>query len=325
MDKKLRSKLLYVSVILILVLVILYSGLRILESTIFLTDQNQLQTTSKVQIRDGVRYYPRQDITVVLVMGINQSGVVVPTEYNAGGAADMVMLLIFDEQTQECTVLSLNRDLMVDMPMLNEYGKEVDIYYGQLALSHTFGDGLADSCRNVKKAVSNLLYGLEIDYYLSLNMDAIALLNDAVGGVKVNVVDDFSAVDPDLPMGEVVLYGQQAVTFVQTRWYVGDELNLSRMERQKEYMRNFVPALKEMLGSQTEFVLNTYSAVADYIVTDCSVQVISRLASDYGDYSIGGFLSLEGENVLGETYYEFYADEEALDALILELFYSPQK
>lgn len=325
MDKKLRSKLLYVSAILILVLVILYSGLRILESTIFLTDQNQLQTTSKVQIRDGVRYYPRQDITVVLVMGINQSGVVVPTEYNAGGAADMVMLLIFDEQTQECTVLSLNRDLMVDMPMLNEYGKEVDIYNGQLALSHTFGDGMADSCQNVKKAVSNLLYGLEIDYYLSLNIDAIALLNDAVGGVKVNVVDDFSAVDPDLPMGEVVLYGQQAVTFVQTRWYVGDELNLSRMERQKEYMRNFVPALKEMLGSQTEFVLNTYSAVADYIVTDCSVQVISRLASDYGDYSIGGFLSLEGENVLGETYYEFYADEEVLDALILELFYSPQK
>ena len=38
------------------------------------------------------------------------------------------------------------------------------------------------------------------------------------------------------------------------------------------------------------------------------------------DYSLKQILSMEGENVLGAEYYEFYADEEKLDALILELF-----
>ena len=324
MNRKLISRLVFVCVCLLLVALIIYSGLRILESTFFSKDDpNQLQTTSKTIVRNGIKYFPRNDITVLLLMGINQSGPVVPTPNNAGGAADMLALLVFDEADKSCTVLNLNRDMMVNMPALNEVGKEVGIYYGQLAYSHTYGDGMQSSCENVRKAVSNLLYGVSVDHYFSLNMDAIAILNDAVGGVKVNVVDDFSAVDPELPMGEVLLKGQQAVTFVQTRWHVGDQLNLSRMERHKEYMRSFASTLKPHLASQ-DFVLNTYGAVSDYIVTDCSADNISRLATDYRNYPIKQIVSIAGENVRNGDYFEFYADEEAMDALILELFYAPK-
>ncbi|MBQ8611095.1 MAG: LCP family protein [Oscillospiraceae bacterium] len=285
----------------------------------------EIQTTSKTIVRDGVKYYPRQDITTVLMMGINQRGKVVPTEYNVGGAADMVTLFVFDEKTEECVILSINRDLMVQMPALNEYGKEVGTYYGQLAFSHTYGDGMEDSCKNVRAAVSNLLYGTQIDYYFSMNMDAIALLNDAVGGVTVTIRDDFSQVDPELSKGSVTLFGEHAVNFVQARWDVGDELNLSRMERHKEYMSNFVPALREKMESSVGFVVDTYDAVSDYIVTDCSAQTVSRLEQEYSDYAVGETLTIQGENVLGEEYYEFYADEEALDELILRLFFAPKE
>ena len=326
MSRKLLLQVISVCVVLILVLVILYSGLQILESTIFSQAQyqSQMQTTSKTIIRDGVKYYPRQDITTLLLMGINQEGKVEKTPYNQGIAVDMAMLLIFDEATETCTVLSLNRDMMVDMPMLNEYGREVGVFNAQLAYSHIYGDGMEDSCENVRKTVSNLLYGVSIDYYLSLNMDAIALLNDAVGGVTVTVVDDFSAVDPEIPMGEVTLYGMHAVRFVQARWYVGDQLNLSRMERHKAYMTSFISALKQKIEEQPGFVVEAYESVSDYIVTDCSVQVLGRLEQDYGDYTLGETLSIPGENILGEEYYEFYADEEALDELILQLFYAPK-
>ena len=33
----------------------------------------------------------------------------------------------------------------------------------------------------------------------------------------------------------------------------------------------------------------------------------------------------EGENVLGQEYFEFYVDEEKLDQLILRLFYAPKE
>ena len=38
-----------------------------------------------------------------------------------------------------------------------------------------------------------------------MRTDAIAVFNDAVGGVKVTVTDDFSKVDDTIPMGEVTL------------------------------------------------------------------------------------------------------------------------
>ena len=45
----------------------------------------------------------------------------------------------------------------------------------------------------------------------------------------------------------------------------------------------------------------------------------------FGNYEIGEVVTPEGENVMGEKYFEFYLDEEKLDALILQLFYAPKK
>lgn len=324
MNRKLLFRLMFVCVILALLLLIVYSGFRVLESTVFLDSPQETQGASKTIVSDGVKYFPRKDITVLMLMGINREGKVQPTEFNHGGAVDMVNLVIFDEEKEQYHVLALNRDMMVEMPALNQHGKAVDTYYGQLAFAHTYGDGMTVSCENVRKTVSDLLLGLDIDYYLAMNMDTIGILNDAVGGVTVEVTDDFSAVSSDLPKGTVKLTGEQAVTFVQSRMGVGDQLNLSRMARHEEYMANFMTSLGRALEEQPGFAEKTYGKIADYVVTDCTVQVLSRMEKDYADFTPGRFCSLEGENVLGEEYYEFYPDAEALEELVLELFYAPK-
>ena len=99
--KTLRS-FVYFCLILILVLVMLYSGLRILESTVLHSGSGETeQYQSRTIVRDGVEYYPRQDITVVMVLGIDESG---PMEssgsYMNKGAADVVLLAVFDEANQ---------------------------------------------------------------------------------------------------------------------------------------------------------------------------------------------------------------------------------
>lgn len=312
----------FFGVVLVLVLVMLISGLQILESTVFHKGQNPEATiASKTIERDGKKYYPRQDITVLLIMGIDEMGPVQEnTMLHAAGAADMVALAIFDETNQQTRILVLNRDTMVTMPLLGMFSKPAGTYYGQLALSHTFGSGLEDSCENTRKTVSDLLYGLTIDYYLAMNMDAIVILNDAVGGVTVNVTDDFSAVDPTITMGEITLKGQQAIHFVRTRKGVADQLNTSRMERHEQYMNGFMQALMAK-KNDTTFFLTSYDQAAEYIVTDCSTTVMSELIQRYGDYPIVEIVSPEGESVLGE-YYEFHLDPDALDDLILRLFYA---
>ena len=311
--------------ILLLVILMLYSGLQLLESTVLRTGADEQGFVSKTITRDGVSYYPRQDITVVMVLGIDQNGPVEVSEgYINPGAADMAALLIFDEKDESCTILQLNRDTMLEMPVLGVGGKTAGTYYGQLALSHTYGSGMEDSCENTRRTISNFLYGIHIDYYVAMNMDAIAILNDAVGGVTVNVTDDFSHVDPTIPVGQVTLRGEQAIRFVRPRRDVGDQLNISRIDRQKEYIGSFLKKFRGCYHSDLEFAATTYEQVQPYIVTDCSLNTITSLMDRYGDYEIKEVVSPAGENVMGEEYYEFYPDEDALDKLILRLFYMPK-
>ena len=322
--RKVWKKIAFTSVILFLVLVIVFSGLQILESAVF-PQVEEYASASKTVIKDGVEYFPRQDITVFLLMGIDQKGPVADSgSYNNPGAADMVSLLIFDEKNEQLNVLHLNRDTMLDMPVLGVGGKQAGTYFGQLALAHTYGSGLSDSCENTRTAVSEFLNGIHIDYYLSMNMDAVQILNDAVGGVTVNIEEDFSEVDPTMPQGELRLQGEQAINFVRTRKDVGDQLNLTRMDRQLEYINGFVDAFWEKQEQDPEFVLKTYEEVAPYLVSNCSVNTLSGIISRYEHYEINEALTPEGENVLGSQYYEFYANEEALDALVLRLFYAPK-
>jgi LCP family protein required for cell wall assembly len=323
--RKTNSRFVVAALILILVLVMIYSGLRILESTVFYTGQEEMPVATKTITRNGIDYFPRQDITVLLVMGIDEEGPVKDSgSYRNNGEADMVALLILDQSDETYTVLSLNRDMMLQMPALGIGGKAAGTFYGQLALSHTYGSGLADSAENTRKTVSDLLYGIVIDHYVAMNMDAIGILNDAVGGVKVTVTDDFSQVDSSLTMGEVTLNRQQALHFVRTRKDVGNQLNLSRMERHKEYLLGLTAALGEKLHTSESFTVEIYEEMSPYMVTDCSVNAISGLLQRCADYTLKGIVSVEGENKLGEEFYEFYADAEKLDALILQLFYAPK-
>ena len=324
--RKQGNSLLFPAVILLLVLVILYSGLQIVESTVFRTGQESAGTvTSKTITRDGVDYFPRQDITVVLVLGIDQFGPVADSgAYSNRGAADMDILLVFDETNEVCNVLHLNRDTMLEMPVLGIGGRQAGTYYGQLALAHTYGSGLEDSCENSREAISDFLYGLKIDYYVAMNMDAIAILNDAVGGVTVNVTQDFSNVDPSIGMGRVKLMGQQAINYVRTRKDVGDQLNLSRIERHKDYLEGFAEAFRAKREAEPEFIMQAYEAAAPYLVTDCSGNAITGMVDRYSGYAIGEVVSPAGENVVGEEYMEFYVDEAQLDALILRMFYAPK-
>jgi anionic cell wall polymer biosynthesis LytR-Cps2A-Psr (LCP) family protein len=149
-------------------------------------------------------------------------------------------------------------------------------------------------------------------------------MNDAVGGVKVTVTEDFSKVDPTIPMGEVILRGQQAINYVRTRKNVGDQLNLSRIERQKDYIQGFFTAFKAS-AQNAGFLVDAYEEISPYIVTDCSTNALSGIVSRYEDYDLRQIVTPKSENVLSKEYYEFHVDKEALDKLILELFYRPKK
>ena len=92
----------------------------------------------------------------------------------------------------------------------------------------------------------------------------------------------------------------------------------------KQYIESFVTSFRDSLNGEESFILKTYETVAPYVLSDCSINTLSNMLSRYSAYTINRIVTPEGENILGDTYYEFYLDEEKLDPLILDLFYAPK-
>lgn len=236
--------------------------------------------------------------------------------------SDFLMLLILDKAQNTCTVLPLNRDTMTQINALGMAGESIGSFTGQLALAHTYGSGGIDSGYNTVQAVSDLLYGAQINHFITVTMDAVAVLNDLVGGVTVLVEDDFSNITDQLPQGqEVHLTGSLALTYVRSRRSVADQTNISRMARQKTYLE----ALYEKLKAQPAETFSTKALLelSPYLVSDCSAAALAELYQEILDSDLTVLDAPEGESVRGEKYMEFYPDEQKLQRLVVDLLFIP--
>lgn len=268
---------------------------------------------------NGTDYVQREDLETYLFMGIDVSGVVEEKINFEGGQADFQTLITIDHKNKTWQMLQLNRDSMVDVIVLDLLGKEAGTSFEQLTLAHSFGDGKELSCENTVNTVSNMFNGQTIDGYFSVNMDAVAVINDMVGGVPVTVTSDFTAVDPTLVEGETItLTGEQALTFVRTRRDVDDQTNVSRMGRQQQYMDALQQKIKEQ---DEEFAVRAYDAIADYLVTDEGSGTAANIAGYLKEYTELDLLTIDGESRIEEGSNAYYLDEDSKMNVMLQMFY----
>lgn len=273
---------------------------------------------------NGTAYAKREDLETVLLLGVDKFEGETPEGYVNNQQADFLLLLVMDKENETCTPIQLNRDTMTQIQILGVTGEPAGTFTGQLALAHTYGSGEEDSCENTVLAVKNLLYGVGIDHYVSLTMDGVALLNDLVGGVTVEVLDDFSGIDDSLVLGETVtLKGQQALTYVRSRGGMEDSSNLRRMERQRQYLASLQQQLKAAVQQEDGFTLDALLQLNEYMVSDCTVNQLSDLGDSLAAYQVSDILTTPGDAQEGEEFMEFTVDEDALQQLVMDVFYEP--
>ena len=268
-------------------------------------------------------WYARKELETVLVMGVDKYAAQTSGDnYNQQQQADFLLLLVLDRKAGVCTALPLNRDTMTEITALGLAGERVGTFTGQLALAHTYGSGGLDSARNTGRAVSSLLYGVDIDHVMAFTMDAVPVLTDAVGGVPVLVEDDFSAMTDQLPMGqEVTLRGDLALTFVRGRGGMGGEkTNLNRMARQSVYLQGLYSQLQS--AAQNEgFLTQLLLELSPYLDTDCTAARLNDLYQTVAQGQLEVLDAPAGEAVVGSEFMEFYVDEDALQQTVIDLFY----
>ena len=288
-------------------------------------EQGGTEDTEEYLWYDGEAYALRRRVETLLVIGLDtfeddaeRSG------YTNDLRADFLLLLVFDHQNKTCTAVHLNRDTMAEIAVLGIGGKKVGTVTEQLALAHTYGSGKEDSCRNTARAVSELLGGISVTHYMSVTMDAVAVVNDAVGGVTVTVADDLSMFDPALEKGATVtLQGQQALTYVRSRQGLAESTNEARMARQRQYMEALYEAAKAKRAGGEDISMDTLLKITEYTVTDSNTAKLDQLLDAVDEYGLYEIHPIEGETREGERFMEFIPDESALMRLVLDLFYEP--
>lgn len=276
---------------------------------------------------DGVRYATKEGLETLLLIGVDKyEDQTQETSYINSQQSDFLMLLVIDKKNQTRAALHLNRDTITEIPVLGVRGEAAGSITGQLALAHTYGSGGADSCQNTVKAVSNLLYGMSIDHYIAVTMDAVGQINDLAGGVTLTMLDDLTSVSPEMQKGATVtLTGDKALAYVRTRYGLEDSSNLHRMERQRQYLTGLSDALTAKMEADDGFLLEALDAISAYMVSDCTVTQLSQIYDCWESYEDGGICTLEGTAEVGEEFMEFYPDEAALRRLVAELFYTPME
>ena len=321
-------------IILIIVLSVLGGGYYLLSQKNAASPQNGGQNSDSRNQTDlsqngdiveykGETYKYNDHLSNYLFLGIDTREAVDTYQSQAdAGQADAIFLVSMDRATEKIKVLFIPRDSMTRIEVFNPYGQSLGETTDHLNIQYAFGDGKEKSCELMKTAVCDMLDGLPIQGYCSMNMDGISVITDLVGGIQLTIPDDSLAdVNPEYKKGAVVdITGETAEQFVRYRDIDKTQSALVRQERQKTFLQALVQKAQEKAGEDAGFVTGLYDSVKSYTVTNMGNDIFAKLlaASQNG---ITDTETVPGEGTHGENFDEYHIDEDALSDLIISMFY----
>ncbi|NDJ35981.1 MAG: LCP family protein [Chloroflexi bacterium] len=214
------------------------------------------------------------DRVTVLLLGADAR----PGETDRRPLTDSIMLLMLDPEENVASVLSLPRDLYVEVP---GYGLQ------RINTAYVLGGGA------LAMETVEYNFGVRVDYFALVNFEAFITLVDEIGGVEVDVPAPIN--DPQYPAycdsrtncgydpfyinaGLQVLDGETALKYARTRH--GDN-DFERARRQQQVLF----AIRDKVVNPETFPTlvarapTLYEAVRDSIVSDMNLDQMIQLAS----------------------------------------------
>ncbi len=167
----------------------------------------------------------------VLVIGIDRRpGSALP------GRADVIMIASVDPLRRKATLISIPRDLWVEIPGHGENRINSAYFYGELNGTEGAGPGL------MKRTIGHN-FGLTVDYYARLDFGCFKRIIDILGGITVDVPesirddrypdDQYGYMAIYIPAGRQRMNGETALQYVRARHESSD---FSRMRRQQQVL-----------------------------------------------------------------------------------------
>lgn len=223
--------------------------------------------------------------------------------------SDTMMLLTIDPVTKAAGMLSIPRDMWVNIPGFG-YNK-INNAYADGEAYHLPGGGPALAM----KTVENFL-GIPINYYVQVSFESFTKMIDTIGGIDIMIYEDIT-VDPVGPGNTKILHpgenhmsGRLALGYARTRYTANGDVD--RASRQQEVIMairekvldpdNFVPLMSQAptlynelsSGINTNLGLNDAMRLA-MLAKDIPIESIHRGVIDYTMMQ-DGTITLDGVN-----------------------------
>lgn len=170
-----------------------------------------------------------------------------------GFRSDVNMVASLNLTTKEVHLISVPRDTRVVMTddmiaYLEKNGRtvpEANGVYGQCKLTEVHAYAGEGNRSTFSVAMLEEILGIDIDYYVKVDLDAFKEIVDAVGGVEFDVQERLYYSDPaqglyiDLYPGPQLLDGEKAEMLVRFREGYAQK-DLKRIEVQQEFLKAFI-------------------------------------------------------------------------------------
>ena len=275
------------------------------------------------------KYQYNEDVINFLCLGIakdvpiEEKTAITGLETGGEGFADAVILISLNVKSGQIKIFAIPRDTIVPVKVVDSAGYFVRTENIQLTAQHAYGQTATEGAELMVDAVSNLLYKVPIQRYCSINLAAIPILNDAIGGVDVQVLEDISGPTGTYRAGETIhLEGEMARDYVQQRDTGIYGSSLKRLEREKQYMTNYFATAKEAVKKDMSLPLTLYQNLQPNMCTNITVEDIAYLVPELLDITLNGedMMTIPGEATWGE-YLEYNVNTEQLKEIVINNVY----
>lgn len=223
-----------------------------------------------------------------------------------GQRSDTIMVVTLNPGTDEGRIVSIPRDTRTEIVGRGTTEKINHAYaYGGPAMA--------------KDTVENFL-DTPIDYYVSVNMDGLESIVNAVGGITVTSEDTFEQSGYSFVAGETYqMDGEEALAFSRSRKSAGAGGDTGRQMRQQQVVQAIA---EEMLSLQT---ITNFNSILDVLSNNVSTNIpfgeLNALRSNYQKPAQNiERLTLEGVNDRGsDGLWYFYPNDESYSNVRSEL------
>ncbi|MGQ7507727.1 LCP family protein [Streptococcus suis] len=247
----------------------------------------------------------------ILLMGVDMDQATRGGDWE-GGRSDSMILVTVNPKTKETNMMSLTRDIMVEIAEANgESSGTVE------KLNHSYSYGQAP----MAIATIEKMMDINIDRYIEINMDGLVELVDAVGGIEVNntlgfpisISEHEPAYTSIVQPGKQLVNGDQALVYARMR-YDDPEGDIGRQRRQREVIMAIIKKLLQLDGlTQYKKIL---TAISNNMRTNIEISpaTIPSLLGYKDSVSKLNSYQLRGvDQMVDEIYYQLPTSEHLLE------------